>query len=241
MTTPHAPATTITTIAFDGDDTLWHNESIFSMTQERYRTLMRKYCAEEELDGQLLATEGRNLRLFGYGVKGFMLSMIETAIEVSDRQVSAADIQTIVDFGKAMLDHPVELLDGVRETVDALRERYRLLVITKGDLFDQESKLARSGLAELFWTVEIVSEKDEGTYRRILDAQDVEPGEFLMVGNSIRSDILPVVGIGASAVYVPYHLTWAHERAELGETPNGRFWTVRRIDELPGLLRRIAA
>jgi putative hydrolase of the HAD superfamily len=228
----------ITVIAFDGDDTLWHNESIFSVTQERFRSLMREYQSEH-LDDRLFATETRNLRLFGYGVKGFILSMIETAIEVSDGQVRAADIQSIIDAGKAMLDHPVEPLEGVREAVEALQARYRLMVITKGDLFDQESKLARSGLADLFWRVEIVSEKDERTYRRILNDGGIKPDEFMMVGNSIRSDVLPVVALGAQAVYVPYQLTWAHERADLNGAPRERVRTLDSLAELPALLERM--
>src|SRR5947209_262837 len=208
----------IRVIAFDGDDTLWHNESIFSVTQERFRSLMRPYQSDG-LDERLFAIETRNLRLFGYGVKGFILSMIETAIEVSNGCIPGKEIQHIIDAGKAMLDHPVEPLEGVRETIETLRSHYRLMVITKGDLFDQESKLARSGLADLFWRVEIVSEKDEQTYRRILHDAEINADEFMMVGNSIRSDILPVVALGARAVHVPYRLTWAHERADLNGAP----------------------
>jgi putative hydrolase of the HAD superfamily len=228
----------ITVIAFDGDDTLWHNESIFSVTQERFRSLMRPYQSEQ-LDERLFATETRNLRLFGYGVKGFTLSMIETAIEVSNGRIQADEIQNIIDAGKAMLHHPVEPLEGVRETVEALRSRYRLMVITKGDLFDQESKLARSGLADLFWRVEIVSEKDEPTYRRILTDAGINADEFLMVGNSIKSDILPVVALGARAVYVPYRLTWAHERADLNGAPPERISTLDSLSGLPSLLEAL--
>ena len=225
----------ISVIAFDGDDTLWHNESIFSLTQERFRSLMREY-AVENLDERLFAIETRNLQLFGYGIKGFVLSMIETAIEVSGGRVRASDIQDIINAGKAMLNHPVEPLEGVRETVEALRSRYRLMVITKGDLFDQESKLARSGLADLFWRIEIVSEKDERTYRRILHDGGIPPEEFLMVGNSIRSDILPVAALGGQAVHVPYSLTWAHERADLNGAPVHRIHTLARLIDLPALL-----
>ncbi|HEY8686968.1 MAG TPA: HAD family hydrolase [Chloroflexota bacterium] len=228
----------ITVIAFDGDDTLWHNESIFSVTQERFRSLMRPYQSEQ-LDERLFATETRNLRLFGYGVKGFTLSMIETAIEVSNGRIQADEIQNIIDAGKAMLHHPVEPLEGVRETVEALRSRYRLMVITKGDLFDQESKLARSGLADLFWRVEIVSEKDEPTYRRILTDAGINADEFMMVGNSIKSDILPVVALGARAVYVPYRLTWAHERADLNGAPRERISTLDSLSGLPSLLEAL--
>lgn len=228
----------ISVIAFDGDDTLWHNESIFSVTQQRFRALMQTY-GHDRLDERLFATETRNLQLFGYGVKGFILSMIETAIEVSDGRVQAAEIQAIIDAGKAMLAHPVEPLEGVRETVEALRSRYRIMVITKGDLFDQESKLARSGLADLFWRIEIVSEKDERTYRRILRDGGIEPAEFLMVGNSIRSDILPVVALGAHAVHVPYELTWAHERADLNGARRDRIHTIDRLTALPALVQEL--
>jgi putative hydrolase of the HAD superfamily len=228
----------VTVLGFDGDDTLWHNESLFTLTQERFRTLLEHYLTAEELEQRLIATEGKNLHVFGYGIKGFTLSMIETAIEVSGGQVPASTIQTMIDYGKEMLAHPVELLDGVQQTIESLHRRYRLLLITKGDLFDQESKIARSGLAELFWRIEIVSEKDEPTYRRILRAHDVQPADFLMVGNSVRSDILPVLAIGGRAVHVPYHTTWVHERAEL---ENGRrgVWHLESIADLPALLNRI--
>ena len=228
----------ISVIAFDGDDTLWHNESIFSLTQQRFRSLMREY-AVEDLDERLFAIETRNLQLFGYGIKGFVLSMIETAIEVSEGRVRASDIQDIINAGKAMLKHPVEPLEGVRETVEALRPRYRLMVITKGDLFDQESKLARSGLADLFWRIEIVSEKDERTYRRILHDGGIAADEFVMVGNSIRSDILPVAALGGQAVHVPYSLTWAHERADLNGAPAHRIHTLERLVDLPALLEEL--
>jgi putative hydrolase of the HAD superfamily len=221
-------------VAFDGDDTLWHNESIFSITQEKYRALLAEYVDKAELDRRLYATETRNLRFFGYGVKGFTLSMIETAIDVSDGRVPAHVIQTIVDEGKAMIDHPVELLQGVRRTLAGIRRRCRLVLITKGDLFDQESKLARSGLADLFWKVEIVSQKDERTYRRILSDLEVSPRRFVMVGNSVRSDILPVVAIGARAIHVPYHITWAHEQAEMHSSNGAR--SLSSIEELPDVL-----
>lgn len=225
----------ITTIAFDGDDTLWHNERLFSLTQDRFRALLQDYVSDMDIDARLQAAEVRNLAIFGYGIKGFILSMIETAIDMTDGRVDPREIQTIINHGKEMLAHPVELMDGVREGIEPLRDRYRLMVITKGDLFDQESKLARSGLADLFWKIEIVSEKDEATYRRILRAHDINPGEFLMVGNSVRSDILPVLAVGGRAVHVPYHLTWVHERAELSREASG-VWTIESLLELPALL-----
>lgn len=235
-------------IAFDGDDTLWHNETLFSVTQEKFRDLLRPYVAEADIDASLYATEIRNLALFGYGIKGFTLSMIETAIEISEGRVTAADIHTLIGHGKAMLDHPVELLDGVQEIVDSLCEKYRVMVITKGDLFDQESKIARSGLADLFWKIEIVSEKDPASYRRILEAHEIAPEGFLMVGNSVKSDILPVLEIGGRAVHIPYHVTWAHEvpdpeadpRADPLASIDNTFRTLDSILELPTLLRDLA-
>lgn len=230
------------TIAFDGDDTLWHNETLFSVTQARFAELLEPYGPFSDLPERLVATEGRNLAAFGYGIKGFMLSMIETAIEVTDGAVSAAVIQGILDAGRAMRQHPVELLDGVRDVVEGLAGgHHRLMVITKGDLFDQESKLAGSGLAELFDAVEIVSEKDPATYRRILDRHAVEPGAFLMVGNSLRSDVLPVVEVGARAVHVPYEITWAHEQVEPVEGPRPGVWELDDIAGLPDLLAELDA
>ncbi len=223
----------IDTIAFDGDDTLWHNESLFSMTQDRFRALLAHAADPADIDRRLLEAERANLRVYGYGIKGFVLSMIETAVELTDGRIGARDIQSLIDFGKAMLDHPVELLDGVAEVVEALSARHRLLLITKGDLFDQESKIARSGLAERFAAIEIVSEKDPETYRRLLARHGVEPGRFVMVGNSVRSDILPVLGVGGHAVHVPYAVTWAHEEAE---PPAQNYRRIDSVRDLPPLL-----
>ena len=223
----------IDTIAFDGDDTLWHNESLFSMTQERFRAMLAHSVDPAALDKRLLEAERANLRFYGYGIKGFVLSMIETAVDLTGGRVSGRDIQSLIDFGKAMLEHPVDLLDGVAEVVEALSCRHRLLLITKGDLFDQESKVARSGLAERFAAVEIVSEKDPDTYRRVLDRHGVDPARFVMVGNSVRSDILPVLAIGGHAVHVPYHVTWAHEQAE---PPTENYRRIDTVRELPPLL-----
>ncbi|QCN95761.1 HAD family hydrolase [Azospirillum argentinense] len=226
----------IDTIAFDGDDTLWHNESLFSMTQDRFRALLANHLADPaDIDRRLLQAERENLRVYGYGIKGFVLSMIETAVDLTDGRIGGRDIQSLVEFGKAMLEHPVDLLDGVQEVVEALSGRYRLLLVTKGDLFDQESKIARSGLAGRFDAIEIVSEKDPATYRRLLDRHGVDPARFVMVGNSVRSDILPVLAVGGHAVHVPYHVTWAHEVAE---PPTENY---RRIDNLHGLPPLLAA
>jgi len=206
----------IEVIALDGDDTLWHSEHLFVDTQERFRDLVRPHArlGDAALDERLVEVERRNLPLFGYGVKAFTLSLIETAIELTDGRIPGRDLQAVLDLGKLLMDHPVELLEGVREAVDALTDTYRVMVITKGDLLHQETKVARSDLAELFWRVEIVSEKDEATYLRILDRHGIDPAHFVMVGNSVRSDVLPVLAIGGRAIHVPYSVTWALEHAD---------------------------
>lgn len=226
-------------IALDGDDTLWHNETIFSHTEGWFRDLLRSHASPERIDASLLTRERANLRVFGYGIKGFVLSMIETAIELTGGTIRAPEIQAIIDRGRAMLAHPVELLPGVEDTVEHLAGRYRLLLITKGDLLDQESKIARSGLAEKFCQVEIVSEKDTETYRRILATAEVDPRRFVMVGNSVRSDVLPVLELGGTAVHVPYALVWAHEQVE-GNAPGYEgAYEVASIAEVPDLLSRL--
>ncbi|MGO1078761.1 HAD family hydrolase [Inquilinus sp. CA228] len=232
------------TVAFDADDTLWHSESVFEETHGRLVALLSPWVDAETLERTLLDTEARNLKTFGYGVKGFILSMIETAIEITEGRIGAAQIRTILELGKAMMDHPVELIDGVVETLDALAPaakagRIRLIVITKGDLFHQESKVARSGLAERFESVEIVAEKDEATYRRILQRGGATPDRFLMIGNSMRSDILPVLDLGGQAVHIPYHITWAHEAVSRPEVAPPGFHTLDSIREVPGLVSRL--
>jgi putative hydrolase of the HAD superfamily len=227
-------------VAFDGDDTLWHNETIFTMTQERYEALLEPYVDSDVVHERMLETERRNVALFGYGIKGFTLSMIETAIDITEGRVTADELRAIIDFGKEMLRHPTELLDGAREAIEATASYARVLLITKGDLFDQESKLARSGLGELFEAVEIVSEKDEARYQRVLGQHGVDPERFLMVGNSMRSDVVPVVRIGGRAVHVPYHVTWALEEIDPTETPDGGWWRVDHLSELPAILSSLA-
>jgi putative hydrolase of the HAD superfamily len=229
------------TVAFDADDTLWHSESVFEETHGRLVALLSPWVDAERLERTLLDTEARNLKIFGYGVKGFTLSMIETAIEITDGRVGAAQIRTILELGKAMMDHPVELIDGVVETLDTLAPeaeagRIRLIVNTKGALFHQESKVARSGLAE---RIEIVAEKDEATYRRILQRGGTAPERFLMIGNSMRSDILPVLDLGGQAVHIPYRITWAHEAVSRPEVAPPGFHTLDSIREVPALVSRL--
>jgi len=199
---------------------------------------MAPYVAAEAIDQRLFATEVANLRLFGYGVKSFTLSMVETAIELSNGTVPAARIQDIIDAGRAMLEHPVELLFGAADAVERVSETHPVMLVTKGDLLDQESKLARSGLGDRFDTIEIVSEKHPDTYQRILRRLDVSPDRFVMVGNSLRSDVVPALDIGAYGVHVPYHLTWAAEHVEDEEPVRGhpRFRHLDSLDGLPDLL-----
>jgi putative hydrolase of the HAD superfamily len=223
-------------IGFDADDTLWHNEVIFERVHERYRALLARYHEAATVDRTLFATEMRNLELYGYGIKGFMLSSIETAIELTHGAISGEEIQTLIGLGQQMLQHPVELLDGVAEVLTAVAPGRSLLLITKGDLRDQERKLAKSGLAAHFAGVEIVSEKNEDTYAGVLRRHGIAPHKFLMVGNSLKSDILPVLALGGSAAHVPYHLLWEHERTvALPEAP-GRFFELAHIRELPALV-----
>ncbi len=225
----------IDVVALDGDDTLWHSENQFVMTQDRFKALLAGQADPDELDAKLMARERENLQVFGYGVKGFTLSMIETAIEVTDGRIDTSVIQDIIIGAKEMLKHPVELLDGVAETVAALVKDYRVMIITKGDLFHQESKVARSGLAEDMWQVEIVAEKDEPTYQRILDRYGIDPATFVMVGNSVKSDILPVLALGGRAVHIEYELTWEMERADADKTHEG-YAELDTIRDLPALL-----
>lgn len=228
----------ITTIGFDADDTLWHNETIFASMHERLRELLAEYHEGAVVERALFATEMRNLDRYGYGIKSFALSAIETALELSGGQLRGEEVRQIVQLAHEMLDHPVEVLPGVRETVETVAPTHRLLLITKGDLRDQERKVEKSGLAERFHAVEIVSEKDVRSYDRILRRHAVPPAEFLMVGNSIRSDILPVLQLGGHAAHVPYPLTWEHERVDT--PPNDpRFHVLGGLAELPALLERL--
>jgi putative hydrolase of the HAD superfamily len=225
-------------IGFDADDTLWHNENIFETIHARYFELLARHHDRGTVEKALFATEMRNLALYGYGIKGFMLSSIETAIELTDGRVGSGEIREILALGKEMLDHPVDMLPGAREALDGLAKRENLLLITKGDLRDQERKLAKSGIAGLFKAVEIVSEKDAGTYRRILARHGIDPARFLMVGNSVKSDILPVLALGGAGVHIPYRITWGHEEAELPDAAEGRLFRASSLADLPGIVGR---
>ena len=220
-------------IAFDADDTLWHNEIIFQSTHKRFVSLLEKYHEPEWILERLFKTEIQNLKHFGYGIKGFTLSMIETAVELTEGRVSGKEIQDIVEMGRDMLAHPVELLDGVKEVVEEIAGRHPIMLLTKGDLLDQETKLARSGLGDLFSDIEIVSEKNVDTYAAVLERQNVHPEKFLMVGNSIKSDIIPVLEAGGEAVYIPYQTTWAHEQVPDKEVEQHDFTRLESIQDLP--------
>jgi putative hydrolase of the HAD superfamily len=229
----------ITTIGLDADDTLWHNESIFHLTQQQFFALLQDYGEPDHMMARLLEVERRNLKLYGYGVKGFTLSMIETAIDLTRGAVPAKTIEQIMGLGRAMLEHPVEPLPGVAETLAALKEsRHRLVMITKGDLLNQEQKLARSGLGEQFDAIEIVSEKDADTYRRVVARQDLRPEQMVMIGNSLKSDVLPALEAGLWGIHIPYHITWAHERAE-APINDPRFAKLESISEVPQWLSRV--
>ena len=228
----------LTTIGFDADDTLWQNEQFFRLTEDHFVSLLADHAERNEVKERLLDAERRNLELYGFGIKGFTLSMVETAIEVSGGRVPAEIIADIVRIGREMLSHPVETLPYARETLEQLAGKFRLVLITKGDLFDQERKLAQSGLSGLFDAVEIVSAKQPETYSRIFSRHGDGPEKSMMVGNSLKSDIVPALQAGGWGVYVPHDLTWVLEHAE---TPvdEPRFRQVSHLGELPGLLARL--
>ncbi|MBL4926751.1 HAD family hydrolase [Fuscibacter oryzae] len=230
----------LTTIGFDADDTLWQNESFFRLTQERFTNLLADHAAPDHLHDRLLAAERRNLDRYGFGVKGFTLSMIETAIEVTDGRVPATVIGEILAAGREMLAHPVNLLPHAREAVTALAAEYRVILITKGDLLDQERKVAQSGLGDLFQAVEIVSDKKPDVYRTIFARHGTGADQGMMVGNSLKSDVLPMISAGGWGVHVPHGLTWALESAD---PPQGerRFHTLESLSGLADLVGKVAA
>jgi len=226
-------------VGFDGDDTLWHSETRFHVTQAEFRELLARHVPDADIDTHLAEMEMKNLAIYGYGVKSFTLSMLETAIELTKASISATDLDVILGWGKRMLMEPTELLAGVEETLRALSERFDMLLITKGDLFDQESKLARSGLGELFLGVEILSEKNADTYRQVFQRRGINAADFVMVGNSLRSDVVPVVSLGGRAVHIPYEVTWQHEHVPEDEMPKNGWRRIPSIAELPALLDEI--
>lgn len=231
---------TLTTIGFDADDTLWQNEQFFRLTEARFQALLAEHAPAEHLATRLLEAEKRNLAHYGYGIKGFTLSMIETAVEVTEGRVPAATIGEILATGREMLSHPVETLPHVRETLEALAGDYRIVLVTKGDLFDQERKLAASGLGDFFDGVEIVSDKTPATYARVFARHGDGPERAMMVGNSLRSDVVPAIEAGSWGVHVPHDLTWVLERVE-APAGHARFREIGDIGALPELVGTIVA
>ena len=229
-----------TTIGFDADDTLWQNEQFFRLTEERFQALLADYAAPDDLVSWLLEAEKRNLAHYGFGIKGFTLSMIETAVEVTEGRVPAAVIARILEAGREMLSHPVETLPHAADTLERLADHYRIVLITKGDLFDQERKLAQSGLGDFFDAVEIVSDKSTATYERIFARHGDGAEHAMMIGNSLKSDVVPAIRAGSWGVFVPHPLTWVFEHVEppLGEP---RFAELVHLGELPELLEKIGS
>jgi len=223
-------------IGFDADDTLWVNETYFREAELEFGQLMQKYETINQIDQELFKIEIDNLPIYGYGIKGFVLSMVETAIKLSNGQVSIKTMQAIIDIGKDMLNKPVELLDGVEFVLKTLSKSHRLIMATKGDLLDQERKLEKSGLSQYFHHIEVMSDKKPNDYKKLLSHLDIDSEEFLMIGNSLKSDILPLVEIGAHAVHVPFHTTWQHEEVCESQVNNDNYHTLDCIRKLIQLL-----
>jgi putative hydrolase of the HAD superfamily len=201
-------------IAFDADDTLWVNEPYFQATEERFCSLLENFSPQHTISKELFKVEVDNLPLYGYGIKGYILSMIEAALSISEKNISVEVVETILQYGKDMLNQPIEILNDVEHVLSSLKDHYRLVVATKGDLLDQERKLKKSGLAHYFHHIEIMSDKKEDDYIKLIKHLDINPDEFMMIGNSLKSDVMPVINIGGHAVHVPFHTTWAHEHVE---------------------------
>jgi putative hydrolase of the HAD superfamily len=234
---------TLDLIAFDGDDTLWHNERSYRDGRERFRHLLAGagvVLSEEEIESRVNQTELANIDVYGYGVSSFALSLIETAIDLTDGRITGADLRAIVELAKHMLTEEIELFPSVRDVLTTLAASYPLMLITKGDLLHQTSKLERSGLRDCFRFVEVVSHKTAGVYAAILSRHAVDPNRFLMVGNSLRSDILPVVEAGAWAAHIPAALSWSHEHADVPPHAHGRYFEVTALDRLPDVIETLA-
>lgn len=226
----------IKVIGFDADDTLWINETYFRDAEVEFGKLLAGYETLNTIDQELFKKEIDNLPLYGYGVKAFTLSMVESALEQSNYNISNKGIEAILNIGKNMLNKPVELLDGVEEVLKILSKKYKIILATKGDLLDQERKLEKSGLTKYFHHIEVLSDKQEANYSKLLNHLDIKPSEFLMIGNSLKSDVLPLVNIKAHAIHVPFHTTWAHEQVSEKDTNGKHYKTVSSLRELLGLL-----
>ncbi|MBI1225874.1 MAG: HAD hydrolase-like protein [Bacteroidetes bacterium] len=223
-------------IAFDADDTLWVNEPYFQAAEQKFCALLEDYLPHHTVSQELFKTEMQNLSLYGYGVKAFMLSMLETALRITENKANPVILLKAIEFGRELLAKPIELLDGVTEVLEALKGKYRLVVATKGDLLDQERKLVKSGLEHYFHHIEIMSDKQEKDYQKLIRHLDCQPEDFLMLGNSLKSDVMPVLNIGGYGVHVPYHTTWAHEKIE-HKIEHPKFLQLEKIKEiLPHLI-----
>ncbi|NBL65008.1 HAD hydrolase-like protein [Flavobacterium sp. NST-5] len=226
----------IKVIAFDADDTLFVNEPYFQETEEKFCGLMNDYLSKQGISQELFKVEIDNLPLYGYGIKGYILSMIEAALNISNKTISVKVVEKILEYGKELLQKPIELLDGVEQTLDALHQEYKLVVATKGDLLDQRRKLHNSGLGHYFHHIEVMSDKKEKDYQDLLARLEIQPEEFLMIGNSLKSDVLPVLNIGSQAFHIPFHTTWAHEKID-HEVVHEKFKALEKItDVLPFLI-----
>ena len=226
----------ISVIGFDADDTLWVNETYFREAEEEFAELFRSYETPNKIDQELFKKELQNLPVYGYGVKGFMLSMIEMGLELTNYTVEPKLIQAIIDIGKEMLNKPVELLPGIELVLKELSQKYRLILATKGDLLDQERKLEKSGLTRYFHHIEVLSEKQPENYARLLDHLDITPSSFLMIGNSLKSDILPLIELGSQAIHIPFHTTWEHEKVKEQDLRDRNYKTVSSAAEILDLL-----
>jgi putative hydrolase of the HAD superfamily len=226
----------IKVIGFDADDTLWVNETYFRDAESEFAKLLSRFETENKIDQELFKMEMKNLPVYGYGVKGFVLSMVEMALELSNNTVSNKTIAEILEIGKTMINKPVELLDGVEEVLKVLSKKYRLIVATKGDLLDQERKLKKSGLLDYFHHIEVLSDKKEENYSRLLKHLDIKPEEFLMLGNSLKSDVLPLIAIGAKAIHIPFHTTWAHEKVIVDANAPKSYKTLKNLREVISVL-----
>jgi putative hydrolase of the HAD superfamily len=229
----------IAVVGLDADDTLWESEAHFVDVEERFRTMIARYDPGDDVQDHLYAVERRNLEFFGYGVKSFTLSMIETAIQLTDGVVSGDDVAAIVGWGKQMMRHPVDVFEGVRETIEDLATSHQVLIVTKGDLLHQEAKVAQSGLADLVHGVEVLTEKDPAAYQALLDRRGIAAEEFFMVGNSVKSDILPVVEIGGHAAHIPSSITWAFENEHEGNPDTHGYHVIPSITAVSGLVRAV--
>ncbi len=232
----------ISWVGFDGDDTLWKSEDYYRAAELAFEEIIGQYIdlTDARTLQHLLEVERRNLRIFGYGAKGMTLSMIESAVQLTGERISARDIHRVIEIGRSTLQHPVVLIDGIREAVHTIAARHEIVLITKGDLFHQESKIEQSGLADVFHRIEVVSEKDTKTYARVLRELEVPAAEFVMIGNSLRSDIEPVVALGGWGIYMPYHITWAHEAEHAIAEGEPRMLQVEAANELPDALSRLS-